>query len=57
MRSESSLFELFMLIVYFHKHTYSLLELHITESEQITNTQIYNYITYKVAKEKKMENN
>ena len=45
------------LIVYFHKHTYSLLELHITESEQITNTQIYNYITYKVAKEKKMENN
>ena len=60
MRSESSFFELFLLIVYFRKYTYSLLELHIlsiTESEQITNTQIYKYITYKVAKEKKMENN
>ena len=46
-------------IVYFRKHTYSLLELHIsiTESEQITNTQIYKYTTYKVAKEKQMENN
>ena len=46
-------------IVDFRKHTYSLLELHIsiTESEQITNTQIYKYITYKVAKEKQMENN
>ena len=40
-------------------HTYSLLELHIsiTESKQITNTQIYKYTTYKVAKEKQMENN
>ena len=30
------------LIVYFRKHTYSLLELHIsiTEGEQITNTQL-----------------
>ena len=47
------------LIVYFRKHTYSLLELHIsiTESEQITNTQVYKYTTYKVAKEKQMENN
>ena len=42
-------------IVYFRKHTYSLLELHvsITESEQITNTQIYKYTTYKVAKKNK----
>ena len=46
-------------IVDFRKHTYSLLELHIsiTESEQITNTQIYKYTTYKVAKEKQTENN
>ena len=45
----------FFLIVYFRKHTYSLLELHIsiTESEQITNTQIYKYTTYKVAKKNK----
>ena len=47
------------MIVYFRKHTYSLLELHvsITKSEQITNTQIYKYTTYKVAKENQMENN
>ena len=48
------------LFIFFRKHTYSLLELHIsiTESEQITNTQIhvYKYTTYKVAKEKQMEN-
>ena len=38
------------LIVYFRKHTYSLLELHIsiTESEQITNTQIYKYVFYSI---------
>ena len=48
------------MIVYFRKHTYSLLELHIsiTESEQITNTQICKYTTYKIAKkQKQMENN
>ena len=60
-----------MLIVYFRKHTYSLLELHIsiTESEHTCHVQnLHNYkyskmyvhiahTTYKVAKEKQMEKN